>query len=159
MKYDYEKVIDRYNTSSSKYDFAVEKGKPADVLPLWVADMDIQTAPEVIDAIKTRVEHGIFGYTMPKRDYFEAVANWFKTRHNFDADPEKFICTPGVVFAICTLIRAITKPNESVLICEPVYYPFAFSIEKNNRKLVVSELKLENGRYAVDFTDFEKKIV
>ena len=159
MKYDFDRQIDRRGTSCWKYDFAVEKGKPEDVLPMWIADMDLSAPPEVIDAIKERAEHGVFGYTMPKRDYFTAVAEWFKTRHGWNADPDKFICTPGVVFAICTLIRAVTKAGDGVIICQPVYYPFAYSIENNKRKLVVSELKCENGRYAVDFDDFERKIV
>ena len=158
MKYDFDRVIDRKNTYSLKYDFAVEKGKPENVLPLWVADMDISTPPEVIDAIKAKAEHGVFGYTMPKRDYFEKVAEWFKTRHGWDADPDKFICTPGVVFAISTLIRAVTGESDAVIICQPVYYPFATAVLNNGRKLVVSELKCEGGKYSVDFEDFEKKI-
>ena len=159
MKYDFDRIIDRKGTSCLKYDFAVEKGKPSDVLPLWIADMDLSAPPEVIEAIKQRAEHGIFGYTMPKRDYFEAIAGWFKTRHGWNADPDKFICTPGVVFAICTLIRALTVVGDSVLICQPVYYPFTSSIENNGRKLVVSELAYKDGKYTVDFDDFEKKIV
>lgn len=159
MKYDFDRQIDRKDTSCLKYDFAVERGRPADVLPLWVADMDISTPPEIIEAIKYRAEHGIFGYSMPKRDYFEVVANWFKTRHGWNADPEKFICTPGVVFAICTLIRSVTEVGDGVIICQPVYYPFATSITNNNRKLVVSELKYEGGQYTIDFEDFENKIV
>lgn len=160
MKYDFDISIDRRNTYCLKYDYAVENGKPADVLPLWIADMDIGTAPEVVEAIKERAEHGIFGYTMPKTDeYFKTVANWFKTRHGWDADPDKFICTPGVVFAICTALRAVTQVGDSVLICQPVYYPFTTAVTRNKRKLVVSELKYQNGKYSVDFDDFEKKIV
>lgn len=159
MKYDFEKVTDRKSTSCLKYDFAVERGRPADVLPLWVADMDIPTAPAVTEALKARAEHGIFGYTMPKKDYFTAVAKWFKERHGWNAEPEKFICTPGVVFAICTLIKAVTEEGDGVICCQPVYYPFATSITNNNRKLVVSELQLKDGRYYIDFEDFESKIV
>lgn len=159
MKYDFDRPIDRRNTCCLKYDYAVENGKPADVLPLWIADMDIGTAPEVVEALKERAEHGIFGYTMPKTEYFKTVADWFKTRHGWNADPEKFICTPGVVFAICTLIRAVTEVGDSVLICQPVYYPFSTAVTRNKRKLVVSELKYENGQYSVDFDDFERKIV
>lgn len=159
MKYDFDRPIDRRNTDCLKYDYAVENGKADDVLPLWIADMDIATAPEVVEALKERSEHGIFGYTMPKTEYFKAVAKWFKTRHGWDADPEKFICTPGVVFAICTLIRAITEVGDGVLICQPVYYPFSTAITRNKRKLVISELKYQDGKYSVDFDDFEKKIV
>ena len=159
MKYNFDREIDRKNTCCLKYDYAVENGKPSDVLPLWIADMDICTAPEVVEALKQRAEHGIFGYTMPKIEYFKTIVNWFKTRHGWDAEPDKFICTPGVVFAICTLIRAVTEVNDAVLICQPVYYPFTTAVTRNERKLVVSELTLENGRYVVDFEDFERKIV
>ena len=142
-----------------KYDYAVENSKPADVLPLWIADMDFSIASEVVEALNQRVKHGIFGYTMPKEEYFKTVAEWFKTRHGWDAAPEKFICTPGVVFAICTLIRALTEVGDSVLICQPVYYPFTTAVTRNKRKLVVSELKCDNGKYSIDFEDFERKIV
>lgn len=159
MKYDFDRPINRRNTYCLKYDYAAENGKTEDALPLWVADMDFSTAPEIIEEMQNRTEHGIFGYTMPKDDYFKTVANWFKTRHGWDADPQKFICTPGVVFALCSLIRAVTEAGDSVLICQPVYYPFSTAITRNKRKLVVSELKNVNGKYSVDFEDFEKKIV
>lgn len=158
MKYDFDKLIDRRNTCCLKYDYAVENSKPADVLPLWIADMDFSIASEVVEALNQRVKHGIFGYTMPKEEYFKTVAEWFKTRHGWDAAPEKFICTPGVVFAICTLIRALTEVGDSVLICQPVYYPFTTAVTRNKRKLVVSELKCDNGKYSIDFEDFERKI-
>ncbi|MCH5147127.1 MAG: pyridoxal phosphate-dependent aminotransferase [Clostridiales bacterium] len=159
MKYVFDSQIDRKNTYCLKYDYAVENGKSADALPLWIADMDFGTAPEVVEALKKRAEHGVFGYTMPKKDYFQTVADWFKNRHGWNADPEKFICVPGVVFGICSLIRAVTEVGDGVLICQPVYYPFSTAVTRNKRKLVVSELKNQNGRYSVDFEDFEKKII
>lgn len=158
MKYDFDKIIDRKNTSCLKYDFAAENGKSGDALPLWIADMDIGTAPEVVEAIKSKADHGIFGYTMPKRDYFEVVANWFKKRHGWNADPNRFICVPGVVFAISTLIRAVTQVGDAVIICQPVYYPFSTAVNNNKRKLVISELKYKKGGYTIDFEDFERKI-
>lgn len=158
MKYDFGKPIDRRNTSCLKYDFKAENGKSDDVLPLWIADMDISAPSEVIEAIKNRAEHGIFGYSMPKRDYFEVVAGWFEKRHGWAADPDKFICTPGVVFAISTLIRALTEEGDAVMLCQPVYYPFETAVTNNGRKLVVSELKNTDGFYTVDFADFERKI-
>ena len=159
MKYDFDRLIDRRNTNCLKYDFAAENGKPSDAKPFWIADMDISTAPAIIDAIKSRAEHGIFGYSMPKRDYFEKVAAWFATRHGWNADPDKFICTPGVVFAISTLIRSVTNVGDAIIICQPVYYPFSTAIENNKRRKIVSELKYEDGKYSVDYDDFEKKIV
>lgn len=158
MKYDFDKIIDRRNTYCLKYDHAAERGKPQGVLPLWVADMDISAPPQVIAALKNRAKHGVFGYTMPKREYFEAVSAWFSKRHGWQTDPDKFICTPGVVFALCTLIRAVTREGDGVICCQPVYYPFMDAVINNNRKLVVSELKNDGGKYRVDFDDFESKI-
>lgn len=158
MVFDFDKIIDRRGTYSLKYDFAAENNRGEDDLPLWVADMDISTPPEVIAALKERAEHGIFGYTMPKRDYFSVVSGWFESRHGWSPDPDKFICAPGVVFAINALIRAVTKVGDGVIICQPVYYPFADGVRRNGRRLVVSGLVRENGRYAMDFDDFEQKI-
>lgn len=159
MKYDFDKVYDRRNTNSLKFDFAAERGRPADILPLWVADMDFRVPEEVITALKDKAEHGIFGYSEPKEDYFKTLCNWFKKRHGWEADPEKFVLTCGVVFSICSLLRVATNRGDAVIICQPVYYPFSESILSNGRKLVVSELKNDNGYYSVDYEDFEKKIV
>ena len=159
MKYDFDKIYDRRNTDSLKYDFASERGLSPDVLPLWVADMDFRIPEEVISAIKKRADHGIFGYTEPKEDYYKTVCGWFEKRHGWSPDPHKFVITCSVVFSLCALLRAFTDRGDSVIICQPVYYPFEESIVKNGRKLVVSELKNDGGYYTVDFEDFEKKIV
>ena len=158
MKYNFDTIHDRRNTNSLKYDFAKERGKSEDLIPLWVADMDFRAPDEVILALKEKAEHGIFGYSEPKADYFEALENWFSTRHGWKVDGRKFVQTCGVVFAISTLIRTLTDAGDAVLICQPVYYPFAQTILDNNRKLIVSELKNENGYYTVDYEDFERKI-
>ena len=159
MKYDFDKIYDRKNTNSLKYDFAAERGKPRDLLPMWVADMDFRAPDEVITTLKDKAEHGIFGYSEPKSDYFETLHNWFLSRHGWETQPEKFVVTCGVVFSICALIRALTSVGDSVIICQPVYYPFAESVTDNGRKLVISELKNEDGYYTVDYDDFEKKII
>lgn len=159
MKYDFDKIYDRKNTNSLKYDFAAERGKPKDILPLWVADMDFKAPPEVITALKDKAEHGIFGYSEPKDDYFRTLRQWFALRHGWNADTNKFVLTCGVVFSICTLLRALTKEGDAVIICQPVYYPFAESVTGNGRKLVVSQLKNNDGFYTVDYDDFERKIV
>ena len=157
---DFDKVIDRVNTDCLKFDFAVQRGKPADVLPLWVADMDFKTSSLVLDEIKERVEHGIFGYTETGDRYFEAVAGWLKRHHKLDIKQEWIEKTPGVVFAIAMAVRAYTKEGEAVIIQQPVYYPFSGVIKDNNRKLVSNDLYLgEDGKYHIDFEDFEKKIV
>lgn len=159
MKYDFDKIIDRRHTSSLKYDFAKEYGRSEDALPMWIADMDF-AAPEFLkDALRARVEHGVFGYTQPGEDYFECVAAWMRRRHDWDPDSTRFRIANGVVFATCALVRAMTEPGDAVIVCQPVYYPFMSSIENNGRRLVVSELVYENGTYAVDYADFERKIV
>lgn len=158
MKYDFDRVVDRRKTNSLKYDCAVARGKRADILPLWVADMDFRAPEEVLSALKRTAEHGIFGYSEPDGEYFQTLCDWFSSRHGWNPDAEKFTLTCGVVFSICALIRALTQPKDAVLICQPVYYPFAESVRANGRTLVVSELKYETGRYVVDFDDFERRI-
>ena len=159
MKYNFDEVHSRKNTNSLKYDFAVERGRPEDILPLWVADMDFKVPDEVIQAIKDKADHGIFGYSEPKCDYFKAICDWSKKRNGFEPNPEKYVITCGVVFAICSLLRVLSKKGDAVIICQPVYYPFEGSILANERKLIVSELKNNEGYYSIDFEDFERKIV
>ena len=141
MPINFDKIIDRRNTSCLKYDFAAERGYPADILPFWVADMDFRTPAPVIDALKARAAHGIFGYTQVKDDYFSVLQNWFRTRHDWTVERSDLIITPGVVFAIANAIRTFTKKGESILIQQPVYYPFANMIRQNERVLVDSPLR------------------
>ena len=124
MTYDFDQIIPRNHTNSLKYDFAKERGKPDGLLPMWVADMDFQTPLAVREALADKAAHGIFGYSEPDDAYFEALAQWFGTRHNWTVDPYTSVRAPGVVFAICTLIRCLTQPGDAVLIQEPVYYCF-----------------------------------
>ena len=159
MPINFDEIIDRRNTSCLKHDFAVERGYPADILPFWVADMDFRTPAPVIDALKVRAEHGIFGYTQVKDDYFAVLQNWFRTRHDWTVERRDLILTPGVVFAIATAIRAFTKKGDAVLIQQPVYYPFANMIRQNERVIVDNPLRLIEGRYEIDFEDFEQKII
>jgi len=155
----FDKVIDRRNTDSIKYDFSVEQGKPEGVLPLWVADMDFRAPQCVIDELVEKSRHGIFGYSMGNYKYFEALQNWFLNSFNWRIQPEWVVNTPSVVFAICTAIRALTNKGESVLVQQPVYHPFTNSVIRNERKLVVNQLEYENHKYFIDFADFEDKII
>jgi len=155
----FDTIIDRRNTDSLKYDFAARRGMPEDILPLWVADMDFRTPPCVIDALVEKSRHGIFGYSDTREDYFEALRQWFSGQFNWDIKPEWLVKTPGVVYAICTAIRSFTDEGDSVLIQEPVYYPFSGSVRANGRKLVVNKLVYSNGKYAIDFEYFEEKII
>lgn len=158
MKYDFDRVIDRRGTDCEKFDFAVENGLPADVLPLWVADMDFQAPREVLDAVRACAEHGIFGYIGQKPDYFEAVMEWFETRFNWHTEAEWIVPTPGVVFALATAVRALTVPGDAVLIQTPVYPPFFNVVKKNDRRLVECPLALKDGHYEIDFEAFEKAV-
>ena len=159
MKYDFDKVVDRHGTNCLKYDFAIERGKPADILPLWVADMDFQTAPAILERLEETVKHGIFGYSDGKEGYFAAVQNWYRERFGWETKPEWLVKTPGVVFALAAAVRAYTKEGDGVLLQQPVYYPFSEVITDNGRKVVNSPLKITDGYYTMDFDDLETKIV
>lgn len=159
MKYDFNKIINRNNTKSLKYDFAKERNMPEDLLPLWVADMDFQTSPEIIEALNKAVSHGIYGYSEGKEEYFDAVYNWYNDNFNWQVKKEWLIKTPGVVFAIVLAINALTNEGDSVLIQNPVYYPFTEVIIDNNRKLVNNSLVRNGKKYEINFEDFEKKII
>ncbi|SHI18083.1 cystathione beta-lyase [Sporobacter termitidis DSM 10068] len=154
----FDKIIDRRNTDSLKYDFAVKRGKPEGILPLWVADMDFRAPDCVLEALTEKSRHGIFGYSESGEEYFDALKGWFQESHGWEVRPEWLVKTPGVVFAISTAVRALTREGDGVIIQQPVYYPFTESVVKNDRKLVVSELVYSEGRYAIDFEDFERKI-
>lgn len=159
MNFDFDKVTDRSNTFAEKYDLAKERNKPSDAISLWVADMDWPVAPAITDALKKRCEHGIFGYSWPDDRYYDALKKWFSERHNFEIKKEWVVNTPGVVFALCTAIKAFTNEGDAVLIQRPVYYPFSNSIRSLNRRLVNSPLIYKDGTYSIDFEDFEKKII
>lgn len=159
MKYDFDLEISRSNTNSLKYDFAVGRGYPEDVLPLWVADMDFPTAEPILDALHKAVSHGIFGYSEVKNEYYKAVSGWFKKHFGWEPKSDWLVKTPGVVFALAMTIRAMTEPGDSVLIQTPVYYPFYSVVRDNDRNLVENELLYKDGHYEIDFDDFEAKII
>ena len=157
----FDAVIDRRGTKCLKYDFAVQRGRPAEVLPLWVADMDFKVSSYIEDALVRQARHAIYGYTESDDAYFAAVQQWMAAHHNWQVQPDWLQKTPGVVFAIAVAVKACTQPGDAVLIQQPVYYPFSEVILDNGRKLVSSDLVLneEAGRYEIDFADFEAKIV
>ena len=159
MKYNFDEIIDRRNSDCLKYDFAAERGKPADVLPLWVADMDFRTAPGIIERAVADAGFGIYGYTESKDDYFQAVAAWYEKYFNWKVEKKWLVKTPGIVFAIGIAIQALTKEGDAVMIQQPVYYPFSEVIKDNGRTLVNNELVLKDGHYEIDFEDFEEKII
>ena len=157
--YDFDTIINRKNTFAIKHDLAQKRKKPVDAIPLWVADMDFPTAPCIQKALSLRAEHGIFGYSRPDERYFSALKDWFLKKHNFLVKEEWVVNTPGVVFAIATAIKAFSEKNDGVLIQRPVYYPFFSTIIALERKVVNNPLILKDGKYQIDFDDFEKKII
>ncbi len=156
----FDDPVNRYETDCLKYDFAKKRGKPEGLLSFWVADMDFRVSSYIQDALREVVEHGVFGYSESRVRYFNAVKNWMKTRHNFDVKEDALVKTPGVVYALAQAVKAFTKPEDAVLIQNPVYYPFADVVRDNGRKLVSSDLvQQSDGKYVVDFDDFDRKIV
>lgn len=156
---DFDTIIDRKNTDCLKYDFAMRRGMPEDVLPLWVADMDFKTSSYVEDALAERARHGIFGYSESQTPYFEIVRDWMKRHHDWEVKEPWLIKTPGVVFALAMAVKAYTEPGDGVLIQSPVYYPFSEVIEDNGRRIVSNTLVLgEDHKYHIDFEDFERQI-
>ena len=156
---DFDTIIDRRNTNCLKYDFAVRRGMPEDVLPLWVADMDFKTSSYVLDALGKQLEHGIFGYSEVKEEYFEAVQGWMSRRYGWEVFESWLIKTPGIVFALAMAVKALTNPGDGVLIQQPVYYPFSEVIADNGRKVVSNTLVYgDDNKYHIDFEDFENKI-
>lgn len=154
----FDRVIERCGTGCYKYDAPLPEGAREDTLPMWVADMDLQTAPAVIEALQKDCAHGIFGYAFTDAEYDRLICDWYARRMDWHIEPEWIVKTPGVVFAVSMAICAVTKPGDRVLIQQPVYHPFANIIRENGRTLVVNELVHENGAYRVDYADFEAKI-
>lgn len=156
MEYDFSRPTDRRGTDSYKWDSAPE----ADIIPLWVADMDFETFPGITEALQRRVAHGIFGYTRVPEAYYEAVCRWFKKRHGWHINREDIIYTSGVVPAVSAVIKALTLPGDQVIVQGPVYNCFFSSIRNNGCEMVSNSLiyNKEELRYEIDFDDLERKL-
>lgn len=152
MAYDFSKLTNRYHTNSLKWD--VNK----DELPMWVADMDFEAAPEIIDALHERVNHGIFGYNIVSDEYFESIQNWWLKRHHYQIEKEWMMFCTGVVPAISSIVRKMTTVGENVLIQSPVYNIFYNSILNNGRHVLSNDLVYDGKEYHIDFDDLEKKL-
>ncbi len=155
--FDFDKVSDRRNTNSAKWDLVEALHQDPDILPMWVADMDFNTAPCVIDALKRQAEQGIFGYTLPPKSYLDAVVKWVRRRHGWQISPEWLTYSPGVVTALNLCILAYTRPGDRVIIQPPVYYPFAKAIQNNGRRVRNNPLVFDGNRYAMDFADLQTR--
>jgi len=158
QKINFNIIHNRKNTGSVKYDFIPKVLNIKDVIPMWVADMDFKSPVAVEEALKKVVNHNIYGYTYIDNEYISLLQNWYAKRMDWKIKKEEILCIPSVMFGISAAIRALTKENDSVLISQPVYYPFMDIIKDNNRKLIVSPLVFTGEKYEIDFKDFETKI-
>ena len=159
MKFNFNEKVDRSKNHAAKWEEMGAKFGSNDLLPMWVADMDIKTAPEIVEAIKEKADQAIFGYVYRPASYYETAAAWCEKRFDYKIDPKTLIHSPGVVPSMNMLVKMLTKEDEKVLIQIPVYPPFAASVKTGKRTLVTNEfVKDENGYYTIDFEDLEKKL-
>lgn len=153
MKYDFDKIVPRRGTNSVKWDVAKEDG----VIPMWVADMDFQAAPCIRQALKERMDHGVFGYTLVPNSYYESIISWFDRRHQWHIERNWILYTSGVVPAISAIIKALTEPGDKVLVQTPVYNCFFSSICNNGCTTAENALVRKGNSYEIDFDDFERQ--
>ena len=154
MKYDFDEIIERRGTGSVKWD----ESPSADVIPMWVADMDFKAAPAILEAIRKRAEHGVFGYALVEDEYYDAIISWFQRRHQWTIRREEILYTTGVIPAMSCAIKALTMPSEKVLILSPDYNCFFSSIHNNGCEVLESVLRFSRNipnRFEVDWEDFE----
>jgi len=155
---DFDKVINRQDTIARKWDKMDEVFGTNSLLPMWVADMDFESPKEVIEAIRSRAEHGVFGYPFRSGTYFDSIIDWQQRRHGFDIDKDWIVCTPAVVTAISVAVQTFTNPGDKIIIQPPIYPPFFTCVNKNNRQVVENPLVFKSGHYEIDFEDLERKI-
>lgn len=158
MKYDFDEHIDRLQTGSVKWDEVENLFGDKEILPMWVADMDFKSPQPVIDAIRERAEHGIYGYTTRPDSYYKATINWMKRRHNWDVEKDWICYSPGVVPALSIIVNTFTQPGDKIIVQPPVYYPFMNVIKNNGREIVHNPLKLQQNQYIMDFDDLKSKL-
>ena len=151
--------IDRLGTNSLKWDALDKRYGDKDLIAMWVADMEFKTPEVVLEAMKKRIEHGIFGYSYVPESFYDSFIKWEKNEHNYQVNREWMRFSTGVVTALYWLVNAFTKPGDAVIIITPVYYPFHNAVKDNGRKLITSELANRDGVYTIDFENFEKNII
>ncbi len=158
MPYDFDTVPNRRNTYSSKWDALEKLFGRADLLPLWVADMDFLMPPELEEAIELRLKGGVLGYTTVLPAFSHSVANWLAKRHDWKIDSEWILFTPNVVFGVNTAITTFTDPGDRIVVQPPVYPPLYRSVTRNNREVVFNPLKISGSRYVMDLEDLARKL-
>lgn len=155
--YNLNKIVNRHNTSSVKYEEMALKFGSNDMLPFWVADMDIKCPDFMIDSLVKRAEHGVFGYTKRMPEFYQSIISWLDTRHGVKVTRDELEYGPGVVFLLNMMIRNETQVNEKIIIQSPVYYPFKAIVEGNKREVVDNTLIFKEGKYQMDFEDLATK--
>ena len=157
MKYDFDKIIDRSGSGDLKHEALQPRWGRTDLLPLWVADMDFETPDFITDALKARLEHSLFGYTVEPEDYLPSIIDWVKAHHQWDVKREWIRFIPGIVKGIGLVVNVFTREDEKVIIQPPVYHPFRLTPQGNGREVVFNPLKMrEDGYYEMDFENLEK---
>ena len=157
MKYDFDEVYNRRNTDSLKWDFMKPILGSDDLIPLWVADMDFPVAEPIKEALKKRVEHPFYGYTMPGTNVVDSVVERLQKKYNWKIEPEWIVFTPGVVPALQTAVKSLTHPGDEVILQEPAYHPFFPVVKNSGCNIINNPLKLIDGRYEMDLEDLESK--
>jgi cysteine-S-conjugate beta-lyase len=158
MKYNFDEITPRENTDCFKYDFRKGYFGAEDVIPLWVADMDFKTPDFIIDGLKKRLDHPILGYGIKPASYYQSIIDWTARNHQWEIKREWIQHTPGIVPAVNMMVQTFTKPGDKVIIQTPVYHPFFWAVNYNGRQLIKNPLKLENGKFTMDFEDLKQKI-
>lgn len=156
--WNFDELVDRSNTNAVKYDLRRLKFGKEDIIPMWVADMDFKTPPFIVDAIKKRAEHEIYGYTLRGNGFNKAVMNWMNYKHAWNIQKNWITYSPGVVSALSAAVLAFTSPGDKVIVQPPVYFPFYSSIQNFGRRVINNQLIEKNGYYYIDFDDLEKQI-
>jgi cystathionine beta-lyase len=157
MHYDFDEVIDRRHTQSSKWDNVGARVGNKDALPMWVADTDFRCPQPVVDAVKARMEHTIYGYPFVVPEFKQATINWIERRHGWRLEAEWIVFATGIVPVLNTMVQAFTEPGDEVIIQRPVYHPFGFAISDNNRVISDNSLVYRDGEYTIDFMDLERR--
>ena len=156
---DFDQPVERRGTASFKWDGTKDAFGRGDVIPLWVADMDFPCAPEILEAFEARIRHGVMGYTVRTPGYLEAVRGWFRRRHGWDVPEEHLaFAPPGVIFAVNVLIDLLTEPGDRIVMQTPNYDALMASVTEGGRILADNPLKVENGRYVLDFEGLEREL-
>jgi cystathionine beta-lyase len=158
LKYDFDKVVDRTDTESLKWVYPRKVLKVEDAIPMWVADMDFEAPPAVVEALSRRAAHGIFGYPLVPPSFWQAAIGWLGRCHGWEVRKDEMAMTPGIVPALNYAVRAFTKPGDGVIIQTPVYFPFYHAVENNGRRVVRNPLKFDGRRYTMDLEDLERKL-